>query len=188
MRCSPRAARVRHHRAALPPGAPAELRSLLDTSPVGAAAERAERAARDAAQRAVSPEEQQQLAGPLSVHITSAVDSLQSVRAGAPMAGLSSAAAARVRGAQPKAVMQHAPGHNGVPSPFRSRLGSAPPGGRRTPSRGPVPEPVERESRRPRSAMDVRGPSTFALSQPPLRRPVDRGGFAVRARPRSALH
>ena len=228
VRYSPRAAGVSHPPELLPPFDSAELRSLLDSSPVGdAAAERAERAARDTAQRAVSPQQQQQLASPLSVHIASAVDMLQSVRACAPIAplatyaakpgaaarrpqsggavatqGLSSAGVARVRNAQSQAASPHATGRDGAPLPFRSRLGSAPPGGRRTPSRGSVPrsaglhspepergapERVERDSRRPRSAMDVRGPSSFALSQPPLPRPGDRGGFAVRARPRSPL-
>ena len=100
-----------------------------------------------------------------------------------------------LRSQEPKVRRPQSGGaRDGAPLLLRSRLGSAPPGGRRTPSRGTVPRTaglhspeLERgppeQSRRPRSAMDVRGPSSFSLSQPPLPRP----GSGMRARPKSPL-
>ena len=175
----------------------------------------AERAARDTAQRtsAVSPRPVPTLAP----HIISTVDMLQSVGPGLPIAPIAPIApltthavksstvtrrplsggaiptqahGLQVHSAHLRAKPPHAVGRDSAQLLFQGRRGSAPPGGRRTPSRGTVPrfadmhspdlapsERATREGRRPRSAMSITLPSAFSQSQPQLPR-AQKCGFA----------
>ena len=164
----------------------------------------AERAARDTAQRtsAVSPRPVPTLAP----HIISTVDMLQSVGPGLPIAPVAPIAPLTTHAAKSSTATQrplsggaiptqahglqghsthsrakppHAVGRDSAQLLFQGQRGSAPPGGRRTPSRGTVPrstdihsndlapfERAARDGRRPRSAMSITLPSAFSQSQP----------------------